>query len=198
MPNREELVSRISRKIADGATDQFWISYFDLDYAYGQLQLSNYSMELYIFTITGGNFTRYYRFLKGFFGLADIPTMFQETIDQTLENKHPAWLDDILIVTKGPKEQHKRELIEVLTKSENSGYRLSGNKTDIFKTEIECVGHIIDQNGIRSLQDKLKAIQELKEPTKRERIKILSGGNSVVFRIHWKSVGKNRLIRTIV
>ena len=29
-------------------------------------------------------------------------------IDQMLENKHPAWLDDIIIVTKSLKEQHKK------------------------------------------------------------------------------------------
>ena len=167
MPNMEELISRISRKIADGAPDQIWISKFDLDYAYGQMQLSKHAMDLCIFAITGGNFTGYYRFLKGFYGLADIPTIFQEKIDQTLENKHPAWLDDILVVTKGTKEQHTRELIEVLTKLENAGYRLSENKTEFYKTEIEWVGHKIDQNGIRPLQDKLKAIQELKEKTKK-------------------------------
>ena len=68
------------------------------------------------------------------------------------------------MVTKGPKEQHKRELIDVLTKIENAGYRLSENKTEFFKSKIEWVGHKNDQNGIRQLQDKRKAIQELNEP----------------------------------
>ena len=107
--------------------------------------------------------------------LADIPTIFQEKINQTLENKHPAWLDDILIVTKGRKEQHKRELTELLTKLENAGYRLSENKSEFFKSEIEWVGDKIDQNGIRPLQDKLKAIQELKEPKNEEELKSFLG-----------------------
>ena len=38
MPNMEELVPRISRKIADGAADEIQISKFDLDYQYGLLQ----------------------------------------------------------------------------------------------------------------------------------------------------------------
>ena len=109
------------------------------------MQLSKHAMDLCIFAITGSNFTGYYRFLKGFYGLADIPTIVQEKIDQTLDNKHPAWLDDILVVTKGTKEQHTRELIEVLPKLENAGYRLSENKTEFYKTEIEWVGHKIDQ-----------------------------------------------------
>ena len=136
MPNMEELISRISRKIADGPTDEIWTSKLDLDYAYGQLLLSREARNLCIFAVTGGNFTGYYRFLKGFYWLADIPTVFQDKIDQTLENKHPAWLDDIIVVTKGSKEQHKKELAEVLTKLENAGYRLSENKSEFFKREM--------------------------------------------------------------
>ena len=115
----KDLISRISRKIADGLADEIWITKFDLDYAYGQLQLSKRTMDLCIFAVTGGNF------LKGFYGLADVPTIFQEKIDQTLENKHPAWLDYIIVVTKGSKQKHMEELTQVLTRVENAGYTLS-------------------------------------------------------------------------
>ena len=175
MPNMEELISRISRKIADGPADEIWASKLNLDYAYGQLILSREARNLCIFAVTGGNFTGYYRFLKGFYGLADIPTIFQEKIDQTLENKHPAWLDDIIIVTKGPKEQHKKELTEVLTRLENAGYRLSENKSEFFKSEVEWIGHKIDQNGIRPLQDKLMAIKNLKQPNNEKELKSFLG-----------------------
>ena len=159
MPNMEELISRISRKLADGPADEIWISKFDLDYAYGQLLLSREARNLCIFAVTGGNLTGYCRFLKGFYGLADIPTVFQEKIDQTLDNKHPAWLD-IIVVTKGSKEEHKKELTDVLTRLEKTGYRLSETKSEFFKTESEWIGHKIDQAGIRPLQDKLLAIKD--------------------------------------
>ena len=174
-PNMEELISRISRKSADGPPDEIWISKLDLDYAYGQLLLSREARNLCIFAITGRNFTGYYRFLKGFYGLADIPTIFQAKIDQTLEDKHPAWLDDIIVVTKGSKEQHKKELTDVLTRLENAGYKLSGGKSEFFKTEIEWIGHKIDQNGIRPLQDKLLAIKNLKQPNNEKELKSFLG-----------------------
>ena len=104
VPNMEELISRISRKMAD----EIWISKFDLDYAYGQLPPSRLARNLCIFAVTGGNFTGYYRFLKGFYGLAELPTIFQEKIDQTLDEKHPTWLDNIIVVTKGSIEEHKK------------------------------------------------------------------------------------------
>ena len=83
--------------------------------------------------------------------MADILTTFQGMIDQKMEKKYPAWLDDILLVTKGTKEQNKRELIEVLSKLENAGYRVNENKMEFFKVETGLIGQKIDQNGIRPL-----------------------------------------------
>ena len=68
------------------------------------------------FAITGEKINGYYRFLKGFYGPADIPTIFQEKIDRTLGNQTPVWLDDIIIVTRGTKEEHTRNIHSVLTK----------------------------------------------------------------------------------
>ena len=87
MLNMEELISRISRKIADGEADEIWISKFDLDYAYGQLPLSKNAMDLKILAVIGGNFTGYSRFFKGFYGLADIPTILQEKIAKHRDGK---------------------------------------------------------------------------------------------------------------
>ena len=58
-PKMEELISRMSRKIADGPADEIWISKFDLDYAYGQLQLSREARNLCLFAVTG----KFYRLL---------------------------------------------------------------------------------------------------------------------------------------
>ena len=73
MPNMEELISRISRKPADAPAEE--------NYAYSQLKLSRRTIDFCIFAVTGDIFTGHYRFLKRFYGLADIPTMFQERIE---------------------------------------------------------------------------------------------------------------------
>ena len=82
----------------------------------------------------------------------------------TLEHKHTTWLDDIIIVTKGNLEKHEAERRETMTKLEKAGYRSNPNKCKFFKKEIEWVGHKIDQQGIRSLQDKLDAIKKINIP----------------------------------
>ena len=122
MPNIEELISLISKKISEGEDGEVLATKLDFDYAYGQIKLDDDTKNLCIFTVTEGNFTGYCRFLKGFYGLADIPPIFQERIDTKLEHKHPAWLDDITIVTKGNLEKHEMEVRE--TKNETGKSRI--------------------------------------------------------------------------
>ena len=99
-------------------------------------------------------------FLKGFYGLADNPTNFQERIYKTLEYKQPALRDDMIIVTKGDVKKHEAEVRKTMKKLENAGYRLNPKKWDFFKREIKWVGQKNDQHGTRPLQDKLEAIRK--------------------------------------
>ena len=121
------------QKTVDRLEDEIWISNFDLDYPNDQLRLLKRAKVLCIFAVIGGNFTGYYRFLNDFFGQADILTIFQEKM---LENNHPAWLDDLIVTTKCPNQKHMDELIDVLTRFENTGYILSETKSELFETEI--------------------------------------------------------------
>ena len=100
MPNMEELLNQISVEITSDRTKELMMSKIDLDYAYGQMKLSKETSRQGVFAITGGKFSGFYRFKKGFNGLADIPTIFQEKIDGTLEYSPRAWLDDIIVVIR--------------------------------------------------------------------------------------------------
>ena len=108
IPNMEEVLSQISVEITKDRTKELRISKIDLDYAYCQMMLSEETSRQCVFAITGGNFSGYYRFKKGFYGLADIPTVFQEEIDRTLKDCTPAWLDDIIVVTRGDRKDHEK------------------------------------------------------------------------------------------
>ena len=78
-------------------------------------------------------------------------------------------------MTKSSKEQHKKELIDVLSRLENAGYRLCESKSEFIKTKIEWIEHKIDQNGIRPLHDKLMAIKKLKHPKNEKELKSFLG-----------------------
>ena len=108
IPNMEEVLSQISVEITKDRTKELRISKIDLDYAYCQMMPSEETSRQCVFAITRGNFSGYYRFKKWFYGLADIPTVFQEEIDRTLEDCTPAWLDDIIVVTRGDRKDHEK------------------------------------------------------------------------------------------
>ena len=118
-----ELLNQMSTELSRKDHDPTWISVIDLDYAYGQMKLAPETSKHCNFAVTGENMNGYYRFLKSFYGPADIPTTFQEKIDRTLGHQTRVWLDDIIIVTRGTEEEHTRKLYSVLTKLKNEGYK---------------------------------------------------------------------------
>ena len=140
MPNMEELISKVSTTIAKDRNKPLWITKIDLDYAYGQVSLSENAKKHCNFAMVGGEFTGNYRFLKGFYGLADMPPAFQQHIDKTLKHEIPAWLDDIIIVTRGTTDEHQCTVEKTMKRLEDNGYRTSKKKTAFFSERNRTVG----------------------------------------------------------
>ena len=64
MPNMEELLNQILVEITKDRTKKLKISKIDLDYAYGQMMISEETTRQCVFGITGGNFSGCYRLKK--------------------------------------------------------------------------------------------------------------------------------------
>ena len=90
------------------------------------------------------------------------------------------------------------EPIDVLTKLENAGYRLSESKSELYKTEIEWIGHKIDQNGIRPLRDKLLAIKKLKEPKNEKELKSFLGAIQYLSKYSEKLPAQTDILRQLL
>ena len=73
MPNMEELLNQISVELTPDRTIQLFISKIDLDYAYGQMKLSEETSRQCVFALTGVNFSYYNRFKNGFTDLPIYP-----------------------------------------------------------------------------------------------------------------------------
>ena len=174
MPNMEELLNQISTELSKNDRDPLWISVVDLDYAYGQMKLAPETSKHCNFAMTGEKINGYYRFLKGFYGPADIPTIFHEKIDRTLGHQTPVWLGDNIIVTRGTKEENTRKLYSVLTKLENEGYKAS-KKSQYSTKKTIWFGHTISQDGIRPNKEKTDAINKLEPPTNTKTLKSFLG-----------------------
>ena len=117
MPNRENLIDIVAERL-DVAEGIAWFTTLDLKYAYGQLALDDNLAKHCNFQIVGGDATGTYRFKTGYYGLTIMPTEFQQVMDNELaEFPHTvAFIDDILIVTKGGKDDHIDKVREVMRK----------------------------------------------------------------------------------
>ena len=80
MPNMEELLSQLSGDNTRDRAVQLFITKIVLDYAYGQLKLSGETSRQCVISPTGVKSSGDYLFKRGFYGFADIPTIFQEKI----------------------------------------------------------------------------------------------------------------------
>ena len=77
MPNVEELLNQISTELKV-QNEPLWISKLDLEYAYGQLELSEKTSKQCNFAFTGRNLNGCYINKRGFSILSDVPTIFLE------------------------------------------------------------------------------------------------------------------------
>ena len=83
-----------------------------------------------------------------------------------------------------------------MKKLEEAGCRLNPKKGELFKEKAEWIGHKIDENGIRPLQENMEAIKKLKTLKKKE-IKVLPGSNTIPVKVYRKPVSTNRFTTKI-
>ena len=97
------------------------------------------------------------------FGLAQAPAYFQVLISKVLKGLHSftmAYLDDIIIFSKD-KEEHLEHLRIIFQHLKEAGLKLKRSKCDFIKRHIQYLGHLISQDGIQPLPEKLESIRDM-------------------------------------
>ena len=128
------------------------------------MKLAKNTAKHCVIAIFGGKVAGHYRFKRGFYGLADMPVVFQEKLDRNLNNKIPVWQDDMIIVTRGTVEQHYHEVVEILNILQEKGYRVSFEKSKFFEKQADWCGYKIDENGTTPRVSRTEAIAKIKPP----------------------------------
>ena len=168
MHSIDHLTDSLAMQIASNKNNEgtWWFSKIDLKYAYSQIPLDGSIAEHCNFNILGGKATGTYRFVNGFYGLTDMPATFQKTIDKTLEGckNYFAFLDDILIATKGKLKEHEETLDIILDRLNKEGLAISLQKCEFAKQEIEWLGFKVTPHGVTPLITKTEALQKLDIP----------------------------------
>ena len=73
------------------------------------------------------------------------------------------YLDDIFIYSQSIRE-HIEHTMKVLQRLRESQFYLSRSKLDLFSDKTDCLGHVIDNNGIHAKLDKMWWIREWRIP----------------------------------
>ena len=106
-----------------------------------------------------------YKFLMVPFGLAQAPAYFQLLMNQVLEGLLFAmiYLDDIIIFSNN-EEEHLLHLEEVFHWLRKAGLKMKRSKCNFFKSQIHYSGHLISEDGISPLLNKLDSIKNIPVP----------------------------------
>jgi len=89
--------------------------------------------------------------------------LMNETFRPLLDECVLVFLDDILIysTTLDEHEQHVRKVLSILREQK---LYAKESKCEMFKDEVEFLGHIVGRNGIRMMEDKVAAVRDWPQP----------------------------------
>ena len=129
----------------------------DMSQAYLQLQLDEQAREL----VTINTYHGLYQYTRLPFGVSVAPAVFQRTMENLLHECKGVsiYLDDILI-TESTIDEHLQNLDKVLSIMNTAGLRLNRVKCAFLLSQVEYLGHVINQHGLHPTKEKVKAIRE--------------------------------------
>ena len=177
MPNVDELIDVVSQIITATSEGSLYFTVLDLKYAYSQIRLTAETAKQCNFIIVGGQATGTYRFLTGFYGLADMPAEFQKAMDRTLNHSKNTFcfLDDILIVSKGEAKDHEKLVRNVLQKLDDKNLALKITKCEFFQSSVNWLGHNLSLHGIIPKITKTEVIANLQPPKSLKQLRSFMG-----------------------
>ena len=129
----------------------------DLARAYKQMAVKKECQHL----LTINTHLGLFRYTRLPFGISTAPALWQKAMAQVLQGLPGVicFIDDIL-VTGHTRDEHKENLHKVLTRLRRYGLRLKKSKCKFFQKELEFLGHVISNEGIKPTTECVKSIQD--------------------------------------
>ena len=150
-----------------------FFSALDLTSGYYHIELGEASQAKTAFVTPFGK----WEFSMVPFSLAQAPAYFQALISEVLKGLSHftiAYLDDIIIFSK-TEEEHLQHLEIIFQRLCEAGLKLKWSKCSFMKLHIEYLGHLISENGVEPMLDKLSTIKEMPAPRSPKEIKQFFG-----------------------
>ena len=150
--------------ILDKLSSAKYISKLDLSQAYHQIPLDPKCREVTAFSVPGRGL---FHFIRLPYGLTNAPAVFQRIMDNLIKVAWEpyvfAYLDDVIIVSP-TFEEHIKWLETVLTALKNANLQINLKKSEFCCAEVKYLGYIVNEDGLKTDDDKVKPILEYPAP----------------------------------
>ena len=152
------------------------ISIFDLPSAYMQIALETESQPYSAFTTHLGAFA----FRRMSFGLKNAAYSLSLLMDQVLGNlrHHTENYHDDIYVYSSDVQNHFNHIRETLTAIMEANIKVSAEKSKLFRTQVNILGHQVGQGFINPDHDKTSAVMRMKPPKNRTGVRSFLGMTS--------------------
>ena len=96
------------------------------------------------------------------FGLTNAPASFQRLMERCIGDLNLKecliYLDDIIIFSK-TFDEHIKRLDACFERLKQHGLKLKGSKCEFFQREVQYLGHIVSESGVKTDPDKIRALK---------------------------------------
>jgi hypothetical protein len=136
----------ISDTFIDSLGEARVFSTLDANSGYWQIKVSDDSRDKTAFTCHRG----LYRFSRMPFGLCNAPATFQRAVDVILATVRwqcaITYLDDVIVYSSS-KEQHLKDLRQVLSLLRDAGISLKLSKCHFFQESVKYLGYVVSEEA---------------------------------------------------
>ena len=151
-----------------------WFSTLDLKSGYHQVPMAEKDKPKTAFSCGSG----LWQFRVMPFGLCNAPATFERLMEAVLGGLHwnslLVYLDDVIIFGKTFEQELKR-LQEVFERFRGANLKLNPKKCQLFKKEVQYLGHVVSQTGVHTDPDKCVAVRDWPVPVDKAQLRSFLG-----------------------
>ncbi|XP_048515544.1 uncharacterized protein LOC125502056 [Athalia rosae] len=151
-----------------------YFSVFDLASGFHQIKMAREDAEKTAFSTPFGH----YQFERMPFGLKNAPATFQRLMDRVLTGLQGiemfVYLDDIVIYASSLHE-HTRKFNLLIDRLRSANLKLQPDKCEFLRKEVNYLGHIISEEGLKPDPKKLDAVKNFPIPKNPKNVKQFLG-----------------------